>query len=114
MSEANSPLPTDRVYYSYRHFENATPVSVYQIEEDLNVDRHTLAFEKTYWDGMCSIEVRTPIEERLTSSFISDIRPGGIPFRTERPNPDSRVRESSGSHRRFRRYTAGTPVPASV
>ena len=75
VAEANTALPTDRIYYSYRHFEDATPVSVYQFEQQLDVDRHTLAFERTYWDGMCSVEVRLPIEYRLSSQFSSIVAP---------------------------------------
>jgi hypothetical protein len=75
VAEANSALPADRVYYSYRHFDNATPIEVYQYEQELDVDRHLLAFEKTYWDGMCSIEMRLPIEYRLTSDFFSIVAP---------------------------------------
>jgi hypothetical protein len=75
VAEANSALPMDRIYYSYRHFENATPIEVYQFSQELDVDRHTLAFERTYWDGMCSVEVRTPLEHRLTSDFFSILAP---------------------------------------
>ncbi len=82
IAEANSPLPTDRIYYSYRHFEAATPLNVYQFSEVLDVDRHTLAFERTYWDGMCSVEVRTPIEHRLSSETTSILTADGIDLTT--------------------------------
>ena len=75
VAEANSAIPTDRIYYSYRHFEDATPIEVYQFSQELDVDRHTLAFERTYWDGMCSFELRTPLEHRLTSDFFSILAP---------------------------------------
>jgi hypothetical protein len=78
IAEANSPLPSDRVYYSYRHFEAATPLNVYQYGEELNVDRHTLAFERTFWSGMCSFELRTPLEYRLSSETTSLLTPAGI------------------------------------
>ena len=78
VAEANTPLPTDRVYYSYRHFEAATPLNVYQFGEELDVDRHTLAFERTYWDGMCSVEMRMPLEHRLSSETTSLLTPAGI------------------------------------
>ena len=82
IAEANSPLPADRIYYSYRHFEGATPLKVYQFTEELDVDRHTLAFERTYWDGMCSFELRTPIEHRLSSNTTSILTPAGIDLTT--------------------------------
>jgi len=82
IAEANTPLPTDRVYYSYRHFKGATPLSVYQFGEELDVDRHTLAFERTYWDGMCSVEMRLPLEYRLSSETTSLLTPAGIDLTT--------------------------------
>lgn len=72
ISENNSPLPTDRTYVSYRHFKNVTNVKVLTLfERDYNVDRVTLGHERTFLDGMCSVEVRLPMERRLTSNFTS-------------------------------------------
>lgn len=76
VSEANTPIPTDRIYYSYRHFHNATPTNVFGIAEDFNLDRHTLAAERTFFDRMMSCEVRLPLEYRLNSTLGSyDINP---------------------------------------
>lgn len=75
ISEANSPIPTDRFYYSYRHFHNAGQVSAYQFSESLDVDTHTLAWENTFWDRTGSLEVRVPIKHRLRSDVISAIAP---------------------------------------
>lgn len=75
VSENNTPLPTDRVYYSHRHFNNSTPLSVYQFTRTLDVDRHTVAFEKASCDRMFSVEVRVPFEHRLTSEFLSIVVP---------------------------------------
>jgi hypothetical protein len=75
ISEANSPIPTDRVYYSYRHFHNAGEVSAYQFSESLDVDTHTIAWENTFWDRTGSLEVRVPIKHRLRSHVISAIAP---------------------------------------
>ena len=69
ISEANTPLPTDRFYYSYRHFQNATPTRVFQFEENFNIDRHTLGGERTFFNKMLSFEVRVPIENRLNSEI---------------------------------------------
>ena len=68
ISENNSAMPTDRLYFSYRHFHNATPTRFFQYEQDFSVDRYTLGGEKTFWDGMMSFEVRVPLENRLTSN----------------------------------------------
>jgi hypothetical protein len=51
---------------------------------------------------------------RRRRSRSRPIRPGGIPSRTDRPNPDSRVRESSGSRDCFGDTLPGPPVPASA
>jgi hypothetical protein len=67
VAEANTPLPIDRLYYSYRHFANATPTRVFQYSEDFDVDRHTLAGERTFFNEMMSMEIRVPIEYRLNS-----------------------------------------------
>ena len=48
IAEANTPLPIDRIYYSYRHFANATPTRVFQYSKDFDVDRHTIAGERTF------------------------------------------------------------------
>jgi hypothetical protein len=69
VAEANTPLPIDRLYYSYRHFANATPTRVFQYSEDFDVDRHTLAGERTFFNQMMSMEVRLPIEYRLSSQI---------------------------------------------
>ncbi len=74
ISENNSPLPTDRLFFSYRHFHNATSTRFFQFEQDFDVDRYTLGGEKTFWDGMMSFEIRLPLENRLTSQpFTYDV-----------------------------------------
>jgi hypothetical protein len=55
LSENVSPLPRDRVYFSYSYFHNA---QIGDIRNDVN--RYTPGFEKTFFDGWTSIEVRTP------------------------------------------------------
>ena len=75
IAEANSPLPTDRFYYSYRHFHNASTISAYQFRETLDLDRHLLAWEHVCWDGMASLELRLPIEMRMRSDIFSLVAP---------------------------------------
>jgi len=74
ISENNSPVPTDRLYMSYRHFENATPTRVFQFERNFNVDRFTLGGERTFFDGMFSLEIRAPLEGRLNSNVFTQLR----------------------------------------
>jgi hypothetical protein len=75
VSEANSPIPTDRFYYSYRHFHNATKLSAYSLSETLDLEQHTLAWENAFWGRTGSLEVRVPIEQRLRSDIFSIIAP---------------------------------------
>lgn len=75
ISENNTPLPTDRVYYSYRHFHNSTPLNVYQFNRRLHVDRYTLGIERATANEQFSVEVRIPLEYRLTSEFASIAAP---------------------------------------
>lgn len=75
ISENNTALPIDRFYYSYRHFHNSTGVQAFQYREEFNFDRHTLGLEKTFLDGLGSVEMRLPLEYRLRNDIISLISP---------------------------------------
>jgi hypothetical protein len=75
IADANSPLPTDRAYYSYRHLSNASRVTVGQFEENADLDHHLVAWERTFWDRGASLELRVPIEHRLTSNLSSTAVP---------------------------------------
>ncbi|MEQ8209835.1 MAG: hypothetical protein RH917_08375 [Lacipirellulaceae bacterium] len=77
VSENNTAIPVDRIYYSYRHFHNATQLQLFQFQQQLNYDRHTIGMERTFAGGMGSVEVRLPIERRLRSDVISIIDPAG-------------------------------------
>ena len=79
VSENNRALPSDRFYVSYRHFANSTPGRLFQFAEDFDLDRFTLAGEKTCADGRVSFELRVPLAYRLNSDPYSrayDIVPG--------------------------------------
>lgn len=64
ITENNKALPMDRVYFVYNGFKNALTTSVIDNGAsgiaDMNVDRYTLGFEKTFWDGTASFEIRMP------------------------------------------------------
>lgn len=77
ISENNSALPVDRLYFSYRHFHNAQRLRIFDFEEVQNLDRFTLGGEHTFRDGMFSVEVRMPIEGRTSSDLFSDLVDGG-------------------------------------
>ena len=59
ISENNSPIPRDRIFYTFNGFDNAIPN--YEDNTLIDVQRHTPGFEKTFLDGLGSIEVRTPV-----------------------------------------------------
>ena len=67
IGENDSPIPIDRVFFSYNHFHN-----VFEFQEvpsppapptsrQLPIDRYTLGFEKTFFGGDWSVEVRLPL-----------------------------------------------------
>jgi len=72
ISENNTPVPTDRVYFRYNHLHNSLNYDVTRIigkEEglyNLNVDRFIWGMEKTLMDGRSSIEVRIPTSYEIT------------------------------------------------
>ncbi|MGI9457839.1 MAG: transporter, partial [Aeoliella sp.] len=63
MQDNNSAFPEDRVYFDYNHFHNVRLAA-----NGFDVNRFTTGIEKTFWDGMGSLEVRMPIATPLNSS----------------------------------------------
>ncbi|WP_156514878.1 hypothetical protein [Planctomyces sp. SH-PL14] len=66
LAENTSPIPRDRVYVNYSYFKN-TPLH----QGDLNVNRVTPGFEKTFLGGRGSVEVRMPFATTLDSNVVS-------------------------------------------
>lgn len=64
LTENVSPLPRDRVYMNYSYFHNAFFSPQYR----QNINRFMPGFEKTFWDGWTSIEVRTPFAATLDAT----------------------------------------------
>jgi hypothetical protein len=58
ISEDSSPIPTDRVFIDFNHFDSAALTLDGHI---IDVDRSAFGVEKTFFGGSCSIEVRVPI-----------------------------------------------------
>ncbi|MCA9187270.1 MAG: hypothetical protein R3E01_32640 [Pirellulaceae bacterium] len=60
VAEHNRALPTDRVFFDYNHYHNAyefvTPAGL----SHLSVDRLLFGAEKTFWNGLASVELRLP------------------------------------------------------
>ncbi len=66
IAENASPLPRDRVYVNYSYFNN-TPLT----NAGVDVNRVTPGFEKTFFGGDMSIEVRAPFATTLDSDLLS-------------------------------------------
>ncbi len=63
--EANSPIPTDRVFFHYNHFQNP----LLDIDgNSRNLDRFTFGIEKTFRDGLWSVEMRSPFAAGFNST----------------------------------------------
>ena len=71
LGEAGVVLPTDRIYCRYSHVRGAAFASG---DEDL--DRFMPGLERTFWGGLGSVEVRTPIG--LDTPEGARLTPGGL------------------------------------
>jgi hypothetical protein len=69
IAEDNSPIPRDRFYVQYNHFENITDTSVFGVDRSFPIERYTFGLEKTFFDGLLSAEVRIPFAQELTSNL---------------------------------------------
>lgn len=78
-AEDVSPVPHDRFFFNYSLFTDVPLTS-----SGISVDRFTFGFEKTFWEGTDSFEVRLPTAVTLNSSFelespdISNVEFGDI------------------------------------
>ncbi len=67
LAENVSPLPQDRVFMNYSLFNNV-PLTT----NGITVNRFTPGFERTFWNKLASIEVRTPFATTLDSNIFTD------------------------------------------
>jgi hypothetical protein len=65
LADNNSPLPRDRVFFDYNYFHNTTLNGV-------NVNRYTPGLEKTFFEGITSVEFRMPMAGTLDSESVID------------------------------------------
>ncbi|MDA1014611.1 MAG: hypothetical protein O3A00_09190 [Planctomycetota bacterium] len=77
LSENVSPVPRDRVFLNYNLFTNVPfyqsgPSSDFQFNGDVNVNRFTYGFEKTFLDEMMSFEFRLPFASTLDNNIYGD------------------------------------------
>jgi hypothetical protein len=71
ISEDDSPIPVDRVFFDYNHFQNAITAHAPGNAGALawfNVERFDFGIEKTFWDGWASIEIRIPFAGGLPAT----------------------------------------------
>jgi len=67
LAENVSPLPQNRVFMNYSLFNNV-PLT----QNGITVNRFTPGFERTFWNKLASIEVRTPFATTLDSNIFTD------------------------------------------
>jgi hypothetical protein len=70
IAENVSPVPQDRVFFNFNHFQNSITDIQGQVR---SLDRFTFGAEKTFFCGTSSVEVRVPFSSALNSvqSFAS-------------------------------------------
>ncbi len=66
LGENSSPIPRDRIFFNYSHF-TGVPLST----QPISVNRYTPGFEKTFIDGLCSFEMRTPFGTTLDNDIMA-------------------------------------------
>lgn len=67
LAENNSPIPRDRVFFNYSHFTGVPLAS-----QPISVNRYSPGFEKTFLDGLCSFEMRTPFGSTLDNDILAN------------------------------------------
>jgi hypothetical protein len=79
IAENNSPIPDDRVYFTYNHFADAFVTDGFfgQGRRVLSLDRYTLGFEKTLRDRLWSVETRLPLTNDLGADVSGLSASGG-------------------------------------
>jgi hypothetical protein len=69
ITDDNSVLPEDRVFFLYDHFDNAILIPV-PSPHALDVNRYTPGFEKTFFDRYASFELRIPFADTQNSDVF--------------------------------------------
>ena len=72
MAENTSPLPQDRIYFDYSDYSDV-PLS----SPGISVNSFTPGFEKTFFDGLMSFELRVPMAESLSHVVYTGGAPTG-------------------------------------
>jgi len=64
LAEGGSPIPRDRVFFNYNLFNDVALSS-----PGIQVNRYMPGFEKTFFNGVGSVEVRVPFASTLSTNF---------------------------------------------
>jgi hypothetical protein len=71
--ENNSPLPRDRVFFNYNHYHDAflsdSNFRFFSGQIDSPLDNYAVGLEKTFCDGLFSLDLRVPFQGRVTYNF---------------------------------------------
>jgi hypothetical protein len=76
VAENNTIVPVDRFSLNYRHFHNAYDTYALGQSRSTSVERFDLGFEKTFLEGMGSVQVVLPLLRQLGSDL--DIYDDGV------------------------------------
>jgi hypothetical protein len=72
VSDNNSPIPRDRVYYTFQYYSDAPLIRVPGSRgADIDMQAHRFGIEKTIFDGRASLELILPFQTS-TASIITD------------------------------------------
>ncbi|WP_254508390.1 hypothetical protein [Anatilimnocola floriformis] len=84
IAENNKAMPSDRLIFSYSHFENAlqyteTPLAnpAAGVTRSVPIDRYTIGIEKMFLDGLWSCEVRMPFQGQFDFQSAAVVGDGG-------------------------------------
>jgi hypothetical protein len=69
ISDNTSPIPRDRLYFTYNHFHNALFTTD---GRQIDLNRYTFGGEKTFWDRLASVDFRLPVAGGLASDQFQD------------------------------------------
>jgi hypothetical protein len=67
MAENTSPIPTDRVFFDYDYYSNV-PLNT----KSMSLNGFTPGFEKTFFGGAMSVELRVPMASTLDTNVFLD------------------------------------------
>ena len=73
IAEDTSPIPQDRFIFDYSYFSGAK-----LIKSGIDVHRFTPGFEKTYFGGRASLQMKIPMAVTLDNNFVADDAQTGV------------------------------------